>query len=358
MLTQQSISAAWYQGRWWWYLLFPLTMPLSWLFVLVAKRRRYSHQSNTEDLPVPVLVVGNIAVGGTGKTPVIIGLANYLRDKNLRPGIISRGYGAKAPYYPFPVDAASSPEQVGDEPLLITNATGCPVVVGPDRYAAAQYLLANNNCDIILSDDGMQHYALPRQFELCVMDAQRGLGNGYCLPAGPLREPPERLQEVDLILANGNLTEAAQSQLNRYTEGATEVAAMRLKPTRWINIKTGDEFEVTQTQGQNDEQKNLSLPWGDEAVFAVSGIGNPQRFFDSLVELGVDAQTKPFDDHHKFVEEDFFEASNKPVVMTSKDAVKCQNFAQNNWWSLAIEAEFDHTFYESIDQFIAPLIKK
>ena len=354
-MNQQIISAAWYEGRWWWRLLYPLLLPLSWLFSFVAARRRSSHQAALQPLSVPVIVVGNIAVGGTGKTPVIIALAQTLQAKGLKPGIISRGYGASAPYYPYPVTTQSEPDEVGDEPLLIAQATQCPLVVGPDRHAAAQQLLRDNNCDIILSDDGLQHYKLTRQFEICVVDAQRLLGNGRCLPAGPLREPPSRLGEVDLIISNG-LNPICFSQLGLTAETlgpqAPLISAMQLQPSLWVNVKNAQRFAVFSGAEQQ------SFPWGAESVLAVSGIGNPERFFKTLDGLAVTATTQAFDDHHPFCKQDFVQAAGRPVVMTAKDAVKCHAFAAENWWYLSVEAQFDETFARSIDHFLTAAVKK
>jgi len=347
-VNQQMISAAWYEGRWWWRLLYPLLLPLSCLFTFIASRRRVKHQAAAQALAAPVIVVGNIAVGGTGKTPVIIALAQYLQSKGLKPGIISRGYGAQAPFYPYAVSASSDPREVGDEPLLIAQATQCPLVVGPDRLAAAQQLLKEHACDVILSDDGLQHYKLARQFEMCVIDSQRLLGNGRCLPAGPLREPSRRLREVDLVITNGQQS-VAPEQLGFKTLAAQKlpaISAMQLQPTTWVNVKNGRQ------QAVYHEGVLRPTPWGGCAVHAVSGIGNPQRFFSTLDTLGVVSTTQAFDDHHQFCAEDFLLAAGRPVVMTAKDAVKCRDFAADDWWYLSVEAQFDGLFGRELDRFL------
>ena len=339
-MNQQMISAAWYEGRWWWRLLYPLLLPLSWLFSFVAGRRRVADQAAATPLAVPVIVVGNIAVGGTGKTPVIIALAKDLQARGLNPGIISRGYGSSAPYYPFPVTPHSKPVEVGDEPLLIAMNTQCPMMVGADRYACAQTLLAEYNCDILLSDDGMQHYRLPRQFELCVTDGARGVGNGRCLPAGPLREPVERLAEVDLIIINGELSAANRSLFSSLLSD-DKLSCMQLQPQCWVQVSTGEEQPLDQR------------PWGDRDVVAASGIGNPQRFFDTLGTLGIKCENRAFDDHHPFCANDFADLNGRALLMTAKDAVKCRDLAADNWWYLTVAAEFDDAYNAQLDRIVA-----
>jgi len=347
------ISAAWYEGRWWWRLFYPLLLPLSWLFSFVAARRRVTNQATAQPLAVPVIVVGNITVGGTGKTPVIIALTQYLQSRGLKPGIVSRGYGAHAPFYPYAVTPQSNPKEVGDEPLLIAQTTQCPLVVGPDRHAAAQQLLSDNDCDIILSDDGLQHYRLARQFEICVIDSERLLGNGRCLPAGPLREPSERLREVDLLIANG-LQPISLEQLGltagrlgtEKAKGLPLISSMKLQPSYWVNINSNAQKTV------DAETQQESFPWGEGSVHAVSGIGNPQRFFNTLDSLGVVSTTQAFDDHHRFSAQDFLQAAGRPVLMTAKDAVKCGEFAADNWWYLSVEAQFDRVFGRALENFL------
>lgn len=331
MINQQTISAAWYQGRWWWRLLFPILLPLSWLFTFVAGRRRNKHVAEQQSLSVPVLVVGNIAVGGTGKTPLLISLCRYLQQQGLRPGIVSRGYGGQAPYYPFSVSDDSEPNVVGDEPLLIRHATQCPVMIGADRYAVSQALIEQTDCNVILSDDGLQHYRLPRDFEICVMDGQRLLGNGYCLPAGPLREPAARLDDVQLVVVNGESSTDLSS--------STPIAQMQLRPSAWVNVKTGERLPLGQLPASSD-------------YVAVSGIGNPQRFFETLTGEGIQAETKAFDDHHPFQSQDFEFAKGRPVLMTAKDAIKCRAFALPNWWYLEVEAELDTLFFTELTGFV------
>ncbi|NIB41249.1 tetraacyldisaccharide 4'-kinase [Pseudomaricurvus alkylphenolicus] len=324
---------AWYQGRWWLWLLWPLSL----LFRALAGWRRQRQQALAKPFSAPVIVVGNITLGGTGKTPVIIALCQYLRDKGLNPGIVSRGYGGSASEYPWLVTAETPPGVSGDEPLLIARETGCPVMVGPDRVGSVEKLITEHGCNVLLSDDGLQHYRLSRQWEICVLDAARGLGNGKCLPAGPLRETPSRLQQVDCVLINGASVElGADAQIQE-----VDAHAMQLQPRYWRRVVDG-------------ESRSLHpQPWGSvDTVDAVTGIGNPERFFQTLTGMGVKVRGMAFPDHHPFVSQDLAFALNKPLLMTAKDAVKCQPFAAQDWWYLVVSAELPKAFYQRLDQLL------
>lgn len=232
-------------------------MPLGFLFSDIVRFRKFLYRIGvlkTQTLPVPVIVVGNITVGGTGKTPLVIYLAEFLKNSGFKPGIISRGYGGLADSWPQWVGTESLAKDVGDEALLIAKQTVCPMVVGPLRVDAARLLLEKTDCDVILSDDGLQHYALHRDIEIAVIDGVRRFGNGYCLPAGPLREPIERLNSVDLIIVNGEKQEP-----NEFS--------MRLEGDIAINLLTG-------------EQKHL-VDFLTEDCHAIAGIGHPERFLSS-----------------------------------------------------------------------------
>lgn len=321
---------AWYQGERWVYWL----LPLEWLFrAISAARRWFLRRFCQHHLPVPVIVVGNLSVGGTGKTPVIIALVRHLQKAGYRVGVVSRGYGSQAPEYPYVVSAASSATQAGDEPLAIWRATGCPVCIDADRVAAAQTLL-QAGCDLILSDDGLQHYRLGRQIEIAVLDAARALGNGHCLPVGPLREPVTRLRQVDFAIVNQTQVDA-EVQLD--LPGQAPVIDMRLQPTHWFKVKDLTEVPLSQVERGS-------------AVHAVAGIGNPQRFFDTLTGLGVRPQCHIYRDHHRFSAADFSFKQPLPVVMTSKDAVKCQSFAESDWLALEVEAVLDKRFWPLLAQ--------
>lgn len=326
--AQERWHRAWYQGRRWVYWLLPLTG----LFRLVsAARRLWLTRWRQQQLPVPVIVVGNISVGGTGKTPLIIALAEHLRSRGYRPGIVSRGHGGKAPAYPLDVTLATPVEYSGDEPLAIARATGCPVSVGPDRVAAARRLHRQHHCDVILSDDGLQHYRLGRALEIAVIDAQRGFGNGFCLPVGPLREPVARLKTVDWVVLNGEIAKPPS-----LPAGVT-ATAMTVVPSHWCPVAGGEAQPLDHfTPGQT--------------VDAVAGIGNPARFFTTLEQLQLSPRRHPFADHHSYRPQDLAFGSNRPLVMTAKDAVKCQAFAQSHWWFLAVSARLPESFWQALDR--------
>ncbi|WP_053981452.1 tetraacyldisaccharide 4'-kinase [Marinagarivorans algicola] len=327
---QHSVERQWYSKPTWLYAL----APLSGVFLGVSRLRKKYQQHKAYKAACPVIVVGNIAVGGTGKTPVIIALAKALKDAGFMPGIVSRGYGASMTTdglvhaLPFGADAHT----YGDEPVLIAQKSDCPVWIATDRVAAvkaAEYA----GCNVILADDGLQHYKMGRSFELVVQDANRGTGNGWCLPVGPLRELPERLNSVDYVLNNSS----EQSEL------ASSNNAFSLKPAGWVNVKTGLCQALT------------ALPWRGETgtkqrVLAVAGIGNPARFFKTLQRLEVFFKPQSFPDHHAFSAQDFALANGLPVVMTAKDAIKCQHFAEENWWYLSVEADLPQDLLHRIIQ--------
>jgi tetraacyldisaccharide 4'-kinase len=313
----------WYEGArpplWTW--------PLGRLFCALAGLRRWAYTkglASVHRMPVPVIVVGNIAVGGTGKTPLVIWLAGWLRARGWRPGIVSRGYKGQAERWPLPVSADSSPHLVGDEPVLIARRTGCPLWVGPDRVDAARALLAAAECDIILSDDGLQHYRLGRDLEIAVIDGERRLGNRRCLPAGPLREAPGRLDAVDLLVCNGG-----QPQTREF--------GMALRPGALVNLRRPDrERELASLVGQR--------------VLALAGIGNPGRFFALLRGAGLEVEERAFPDHHEYRARDLpSEADPRALLMTEKDAVKLAGMARNNDWCLPVKAELDPVFEHRLD---------
>ncbi|SNY43614.1 lipid-A-disaccharide kinase [Arsukibacterium tuosuense] len=302
-LLQQS----WYQkGHW----LSIVLLPLAALYWLLSSTRTALFRLGIKrqfKLAVPVVIVGNISVGGTGKTPFTLWLCQQLLAKGLRPGIISRGYGAKV-NRPIVVTADSLATEVGDEPLLLARRSGCPVVVCPDRVAAGRELLGRYQVDIIICDDGLQHYRLARDFEIVLVDGRRGFGNGLLLPAGPLRERRDRLANVDLIIANsGEITQADYQ--------------MQLSSSVAKSLLTGTELAPC-------------------SVTLVAGIGNPQRFQLTAQQAGFKVVNQRFfADHHHFTAADFNEISG-PVLMTEKDAVKCQHFGRDNWYFLPVDASF------------------
>ena len=295
--------------------------PLSLLFGVLARRRRA--RTRPQRLPVAVIVVGNIAVGGSGKTPVVDWLAGVLRAAGHRPGIVSRGHGgtASAQGGLALVPADGDPGRYGDEPVLLARLTGCPLVVGHDRPAAARELLRlHPECDVVIADDGLQHYRLGRDLEVAVVDAAT-LGNRLLLPAGPLREPLARLAEVDLVLAHGALDPELRTAI-----GDVPVFGMRL---------AGDAVVAL-----DDPARHLPLAaLRGRRVHAVAGIGRPQRFFEQLAAAGLEVVAHAFPDHHRFVAADLAFGDASPILMTAKDAVKCRAFAPADCWEYPVRAQ-------------------
>ncbi|ALO35103.1 tetraacyldisaccharide 4'-kinase [Colwellia sp. MT41] len=316
------IEKVWFNSHPAKYLLVPLLLPLSGLFWLLSTLRRLSFKvglARSVKLTKPVIVVGNIGVGGNGKTPVVIYLVELSRSLGLTPGVISRGYGGQAPHYPYLVTAESTAVEAGDEPVLIQQRCQVAVAVGSDRIASAELLIAQG-CDIIISDDGLQHYRLERDLELIVVDGQRLFGNGLLLPAGPLREGQWRLSTSDLVIYNGKKAKKNASQPLTMTLAATEVA----------NVQSGQCIKL------------LDFIKLNPSVNAIAGIGAPQRFFDTLKinKFNVKKQ-QSFVDHHSFTLADFSDFDDTiALIMTEKDAVKCQGFCQSHWWYLPVDATF------------------
>ena len=300
-------------------------------------------------MPLPVIIVGNITVGGSGKTPLVIALIEQLRAAGYVPGVISRGYGGTE-RGPFEVGPLSDPADVGDEPVLIATRTEAPLFIGRDRVAAAKALLeVHPNCDVIISDDGLQHYRLQRDIEIVVVDGQSGFGNGFLLPAGPLREPLNRLREVNVIVINSDIDElsAARERFGSVMGMATDAVAlgqplsMRLSGQVFYNAK-------------DPHRRALAADLRESVIHAVAGIGKPQRFFNHLRQLGLDIIEHPFPDHHAFCRGDLEFGADTIVLMTEKDAVKCRAFAQESWWVLAVSAEIDERFMTHILKKLRP----
>ena len=324
-LTMKSAPVFWRRRSW----RAASLLPAAALFRGIAALRRelYRHEVlASERLPVPVIVVGNVAVGGSGKTPAVLWLVDELRKAGRHPGIVSRGYGSRAEAAGAVqlVEAGSDPDLCGDEPVLLARLAACPVAVGADRPAAARALLAAHpECDVIVSDDGMQHYRLARTLEIAVVD-EAALGNGWPLPSGPLREPLVRLDSVDLILARSGFSPEFSSRL-RAAIGATPVATMLL---------AGERFHSLNAPEQWCEAKDFA----GRRVHAIAGIGQPQRFFDQLAAMGLVVTPHPFPDHHRYCPADLDFAPGEPKLMTSKDAVKCAPFAPPDTWELPVRA--------------------
>ena len=310
------IEKLWFENHPIKYLLWPLLWPLSQLFGLISRSRRDAYQAGKKEAyrsPVPVIIVGNITAGGNGKTPMVIWLVEKLQALGYTPGVVSRGYGAKATRYPLIVGAQTSTAHCGDEPKLIFKRTQAPVAVDPVRSNAVKALLPLG-VDIIITDDGLQHYALARDIEFAVVDGKRRFGNQQLLPLGPLRERVERLDEVDFIITNGGQAESGE-------------AAMTLAPNLAVNMKTGERVPVGQLK----------------RLVAMAGIGHPPRFFHTLEKLGADLHVcQGFADHQNFQTSQLLELASRGahLIMTEKDAVKCAEDAQDNWWYLPVSAMF------------------
>ncbi|MFT4582995.1 MAG: tetraacyldisaccharide 4'-kinase [Gammaproteobacteria bacterium] len=305
-----------------WYAQHPASyalMPLGWLYRGCASLRKLAYTSgllSSYSAEVPVVIVGNITSGGTGKTPLVIWLVRYFRSLGYSPGVVARGYRGRATRWPQQVRPDSDPAVVGDEPIIIARRALCPVAVGPRRADAVEALLKHSDCDIIISDDGLQHYALERNFEIAVLDGVRRVGNGRSLPAGPLREPAERLTSVDLVVTNG-------------IAGRGEFS---MKYVSSIARKLNSHEEVALSD------------FSPKEVNAVAGIGNPERFFSMLRAKGLRVTAHRFRDHVRYQKKDFEFGNDLPILMTEKDAVKCEHLGLSRCWSVPIAAELPAVF--------------
>jgi tetraacyldisaccharide 4'-kinase len=303
-----------------------LLLPLSWLYCFLVVIRRFLYRVSilkSQKLPVPVIVVGNITVGGTGKTPLVVSIIEHLKQQGFKPGIVSRGYGGNAATWPQQVTESSDPQQVGDETVLLAQRCLCPVSVGPDRPLAARALLDKHDCDVIISDDGLQHYALRRDIEIVVIDGARRFGNQHCLPAGPLREPVSRLKQANYVVVNGD--------------------------ARKGEIKMSLHMQVAHNLRVDQNTIELNA-FEDKQVHAVAGIGNPKRFFTQLESIGINPIEHPFADHYPFTANDIDFKDALPVLMTEKDAVKCRRFAQACHWYIPVTAVTDKNFLENLTE--------
>lgn len=307
----------WYGGAglpWW-------TWPLAALYGAVTAARRGLYRMGLlrcERLPVPVIVIGNLTVGGTGKTPLTIAIAQALQQRGLRPGVVSRGYGGQQ-REPLLLNGSPDPAQVGDEPCLI-RTSGVPVAVGRDRPAAARLLL-EAGYNVVIADDGLQHYRLARDVEICVIDGVRRFGNCRLLPAGPLREPLSRLQQMGFLVCNGGIAQPGEIPMRLQGDGV---------------------------QSLMGDQRQPLATFAGQRVHAVAAIGHPQRFFDSLRGQGIDVIEHAFPDHHAFMPADLDFGDMLPVLMTDKDAVKCHAFVQPHWWRVSVRAELPESFLQAL----------
>ena len=315
------LEKAWYKKSSWLWILWPLSLITK---KISEKRLKKFLSGKTKPWKpdIPVIVVGNIVAGGTGKTPFVIWLAKKLTNLGYKPGVISRGYGGKAKKYPLVLDESTKVKMSGDEPRLIFRNAKVPVYVSPNRVQAAKRMVEDTECDVIISDDGLQHYALGRDVEIVIFDGSRGVGNKLCLPAGPLREPIERIDSVDFIVS---------SHTTLLEQGIKENVIMKFKATEWERLS---------------DKKRVSLdswPLG-RIVHGVAGIGNPSKFFMTLKELGFEVIEHSFPDHYQFMEEDLTFSYLLPIVMTEKDAARCRKIINKNIWVLKIEANLPEKF--------------
>lgn len=361
------LQKAWFNhNRWVW-----LLAPLALLFWVLSSSRRFLFKVGilgSTKSSLPVIVVGNIGIGGNGKTPLVIALVEQLRERGFTPAVISRGYGGKQTHFPYLVNAKDSANVVGDEPLLIMQRVQCDLVIDPKRSRAVKYIEQHSAANVIICDDGLQHYAMGRDIEICVVD-KRGLGNGYLLPMGPLREGPWRLNTVDKIVHNigvvsshlkisqsdqAKKTEAegidskanldanahvTKKITNRITNNNVTQDAMTLVPTFWVNVATGVQISI------EDFQSHCQI--GQLPILALAGIGEPQRFFSTLKSINIACDiSKGYPDHYAFKKADL--PHDHVVLMTQKDAVKCVDIAHDNCWYLQIDGVLNKQFFNDI----------
>jgi tetraacyldisaccharide 4'-kinase len=305
-------------------------------FLSRKRRENYrNHPARRYRASVPVIVVGNITAGGTGKTPLTLALAQALQQQGYSLGIVSRGHGGKQANWPLEVKLDTAPSRCGDEALILASRAACPVVVDPLRTRAVQYLEKHYAPQLILCDDGLQHYALERNIEIVVIDGSRGLGNGRLLPQGPLREPASRLQEASMVVVNGALEQALPGL-------DVPLFIMHLESGQLHNLASAEQLSTAAFQDRYPG-----------AVHAVAGIGNPQRFYRSLEAAGFAIMAHDFPDHHPFRAEDLDLPGTAPVIMTEKDAVKCRGFAGNRHWYLQVDARLPVALLDLLQQGVA-----
>ena len=312
---------SWYKKSLWLYLLYPFSL----LFSYLTSRRRRKYIKNKEisyKSDIPIIVVGNLTIGGTGKTPLVKYIANELANKGYKPGIVSRGYGGKFKET-LQVTDETSVKETGDEAQILSKLN-FPFYIDRNRVRAVKKLTKDHDCDVIISDDGLQHYKMGRHIEIAVIDGKRRFGNNLTFPAGPLRESKNRLNSVDFIVNNSGPTEEDEYLMN-------------ISPSNFVHLKSGKSYSIDKWPMHNQ-------------IHAVAGLGNPGRFFDLLDKLGFDSIRHPFPDHHNFSSSDIFYLDHLPIVMTEKDASKCKDFDNNKIWYLTIDADVTNKFIDKLDK--------
>ncbi|MDN3398655.1 tetraacyldisaccharide 4'-kinase [Psychrobacter sp. APC 3426] len=370
MSIETTVTRAWQrQAAWLW-----LLLPISWLYGLITMLRRQAYKLgllSSYRAPIPVMVIGNISVGGSGKTPLIIALVNYLQKKNIKVGVISRGYGGDHKQMPALVNAHSLPNVVGDEPCLIVSMTHAPMAVSPNREQAITTLLAAHpDLQLIIADDGLQHYALQRDIEWIVVDAARGFGNQQLLPTGFLREPMSRLEGANVIYHEKRETVLANIDKDSQHQSSRLTMYMQADDMQLLWQPEVSDSQIIDTIPKNTASNN-TVPKKGSQVHAVSGIGYPQRFFDTLGSLGYKVIGHPYPDHYEFTLVELLQYSDYPIVVTSKDAVKIRAlFAQattanplndeyqelvNRLWVLPVTALLSDDCYQLLEHQIKAL---
>jgi tetraacyldisaccharide 4'-kinase len=335
----KTLQQAWYsEKKWVWCL-----APLSALFWVLSSLRRLLYSlgfRSSCDSNIPVVVVGNIGIGGNGKTPLVLALVHDLLEKGYSPAVLSRGYGGQQTEFPYIVNINDPAQLVGDEPALIVKRNNTLLVIDPVRARGVRFIEDNTNADVIICDDGLQHYSMKRDIELCVVD-KRGVGNGYLLPMGPLREGVWRLSTVDAVINNIGF-EASTDNVDVAPKIAVKNYEMSLHAMRWVNVKSNESKTIAAFKLEL-EQKNKE----GFQVSALAGIGDPKRFFDTLTKMAINTDNQTaFADHYQFVEHDL--PAKDVLLMTEKDAVKCTTFAHKNCWYLEINALLPDEFFELI----------
>ena len=331
----KTVEALWYRPE---LGMAVLLLPLTGLYRGLIALRHWAYRlgmMRVEKGPLPVIVVGNIAVGGTGKTPLVIALAELLIAHGYRPGVLCRGYRGSAKVWPQRVFADGDPREIGDEAILLAQRLRCPVVAGPDRIAAINCLLEETHCDIVISDDGLQHLRLFREVEIVVVDAYRGHGNGHCLPTGPLREPLSRLDSVDAVVVNGEIP--GEVLFHR----VFKMKLVSQRPKKLLPPFTRRSF----------------VEFTSEPVHALAGIGNPERFFTQLRGVGLEIVEHAYPDHHDFESHELIFDDSLPIFMTEKDAVKCRSFADDRCWFVPVEGHLEPGFCQWLLQTVYALVK-